>query len=100
MRVRTNYMTMHKRRTLARAAMRRGCLDRRITCDRIGAIDLGKIEVREVGHQLRDVSAGCVHLHRHRDGVSVVLADKKYRQLQVRSAVHRLPELALARGSI
>ena len=42
----------------------------------IGAVDLGKVEVGEVGHQARDVAARRVHFHRNADGVAVVFHQK------------------------
>ena len=53
-----------------------------IAFDRIGAIHLGKIEVREISHQARDVSPRRVHVHRHGDGVAVVFHNKHDRQPQ------------------
>ena len=65
----------------------------------IGAVDLGKVEVGEVGHQAGDVAAGRVHLDRDADGVAVVFDAEDDGQLLVGGGVERLPELALRGGT-
>ncbi len=67
---------------------------------RIGAVHLGKIKIRMVGHQPRDVAARHAHLDRSADRVAVVLHAKDHRQLAVRGGVHRLPEFALRGGTL
>ena len=97
--VRPDAVAVHKRRPKAGAAVLRGSLKGAQADLRIGAVDLGKVEVGEVGHQLRDVSAGRVHFDRHADGVAVVFHAEDDRQLLIRGGVERLPELALRGGA-
>jgi hypothetical protein len=66
----------------------------------IGAVDLGKVEVGEVGDQAADVAAGHADLDRSADGVAVVFHAEDDRQLAVGGGVHCLPELALRGGTL
>ena len=80
-------MPMHQGWSLPCPAIRHGLNHRLIAFNRVGPIDLGKVEVREIGHQRRDVSPRCVHLHRCGDRVSVILDQVQHRQLSIRSRV-------------
>ena len=93
--VRPHAMAVDKRRSASCAAVRRRLLKRAQAGHGIGAVHLGKVEVGEVGHQPRDVSARRVHFNRNADGVAVVFHAEDHRQLLVRRGVERLPELAL-----
>ena len=73
MRIGPDAMPVHKCRPEARPAMLRRGLECPQAGFGIGAVDLGKMEVGEIGHQPRDVAARGVHLHRHADGIAVVL---------------------------
>ncbi len=92
-------VAVDKGRPQARAAVGHGALKGLITCLRIGAVHLCKVEVGEVGHQARDIAAGRAHLDRSADGVAVVFDTKNDRQLPVRGGIERLPELALRGGT-
>src|SRR5277367_7200084 len=96
MRVRPDHMAMHKRRTVAGAAVSDRLFKNAIACNRIGAVNFGKVEVREVGNELRDIAAGSIYLDRRGNGILVVLDHEEHRKLLVRRRIQRLPELALA----
>ena len=76
--VEPNAVAMNKRRPAAGTAM----LGRGLECAQadfgIGPVDLGEMEIREIGHQARNVAAGRVHLDRHADRVAVVLHAKDH----------------------
>ncbi len=93
--VQPHAMAMNQRRSASRAAMRSRFLKGTQANHGIVAVDLGKVEVGEVRHQPRNVSARRVHLDGHADRVAVVLNAEDHRQLSIRGGVDRLPELAL-----
>ncbi len=64
-------------RSVAGAAVGHGGLEGVQAGHGIGAVDLGKVEVGEVGDQARDVAAGRVHFDRNADGVAVVFDDRR-----------------------
>src|SRR5208282_2202674 len=100
MRVRANYVRMHKRRPMTLAAILRRSLKGAVAGHRIGAIYFFEMKVRKARNQARDASAGSLHLHRHRDGVAVILHRENYRQPAQGRGIHRLPELTLAGSAI
>ncbi len=89
-------MGMDKRRPVARAAVIRGALHGSVGDDRVGAVDLLEMEIREPGYQPRNVAAGSLHFDGHGNRVFVVLHAENHGQSPVGSRIQRLPEFAFA----
>ena len=100
MRIRPRHGGMHQRRPLAGARMRHRFGQRLIRRHEIRAVHFHALQIREARDQARDVSARRLPLHRHRNGVAVVLDQKHQRQVFQARRVHRFPELALAGGAL
>src|SRR5258706_12217649 len=96
MRIRTDYVGMHKRRAVPFAAILRGTLKRGVTRNWIGTVNFFKMKIREARNQPRNAASGSLHFYRDRDRVAVILYGEDHRQLVESRRVHRLPELALA----
>ena len=73
MRVRADYMRVDKCRTVSGTAIAYRPDEGRIACNRIGSVNLFEMEIREAGHQPRNIAAGSLHFDRYGNGVSVVL---------------------------
>jgi len=73
-------VAVDKGRTQACAAVCNRGLEGAQTGLRVGAVHLGKVKVRKVGHEAGDVAARRIHLHRSADGVAVVLHAEDDRQ--------------------
>ena len=72
-RVGTDHVRVHKRRSDPRAAMRHGARQGSVADDWIGAVNLLEMEVGKTRDQARNISARSLHLDRHRDRVAIVL---------------------------
>src|SRR5271169_478378 len=100
MRIRSDHVGMHKSRSVALAAILNGPLKRSRTRHRIGAIHFFKMEIWEARDQPRNAASCGLDFYRHGNRVAVVLYAENHGQLAESGCVHRLPELALAGGSI
>ena len=100
MRIGADDLRVDERWSPARAGVGQRLLDRGVRGQEIGAVDALDEQVRERGHQFRDVAARGLHFHGHRDRVAVVLDDDDYREPAKAGVVQRLPELTLARGAV
>src|SRR5271166_363605 len=99
-RIRPDHMSVHKRRAITAANVIERSFEGRITRQRIGAIHLGKMEVRKSLHQIADVPARSANFYGNRNGVLVVFDEVKQRQLEIRGCVQRLPEFAFTGGAV
>jgi hypothetical protein len=63
---------------------------------KIGTVDSIDAQARKALHNPGNVAARGLDLHRHRDGVAVVLDQEEDRQLFDRGDVQGFPELAFA----
>src|SRR5690242_16095339 len=100
MRVGTDDLRVHERRTLALARVVDRLSHRFMAREQIAAVDLLHEEVREAAHELRDGAAGGVHLDGNRDRISVVFDEIHDRKLEIAGGIQTLPELAFARLSL
>ena len=66
----------------------------------VAAVALEDLQVGEAPNDRGDCATGRLVLHRHRDGVTVVLDQEQDRQPAERGAVQRLPELSLAGSAV
>ena len=87
---------MNQRGACSRAAVAGGFDHGTIGRDEIAAIGFDDPQTRKTRHQPGDVPACGLRLHRHRDGVAVVLDYEHDGQAPQARRVQRLPELALA----
>ena len=74
---------MYERRSVPAADILDCGFEDGIAGKHVGSIYLGKMEIRKVLHQLADIAAGGVYLHRNRYRVFVVFNHEQDRQLQV-----------------
>src|SRR5882672_9759499 len=93
-------MSVDEGRSKSLTAVAGGALEGGITGHRIGAVDLFEMEVGESGDQARDAAACCLDFNGNRNRVPVVFDAEDDRKLAERGSVHRLPELAFARGTV
>ena len=95
-----NHVGVNQSRPLSGAGVLRGLREDVEGGEHIAAIHFLNEETGKSGQQLGYGPAGGVDLHRHRDGVAVVLHQEDHRQLQVGRGVERLPELSLTGGPV
>src|SRR5581483_2354217 len=100
MRVWPDHVRMNKRRPNSSTTMRNCMREGAKTHNRIGAIDLFKMEIRKARNQARNISIGSLNFDRNGDRVAIVFNEKYDRQSQVGGSIQRFPELALAGGAI
>src|SRR5207244_563804 len=100
MRVRADHVRVHQRGTAAGAAPRGRLPQLGQARERIGAVDLAHQQVGEGADEARDAAPRRLHLHRHRDGVTVVLDEVEHRGFADAGRVEALPELAFRGGAL
>ena len=66
----------------------------------VGAVAAEDLQVRETFDQARDVAAGRLHRHRHRDRIAVVFDEIQHRHRLRAGRVQGFPELTLARRAV
>ena len=99
MRVRTNHLRVHERRTLAGADVCDGLAQRVVAREVVGAVHLVDLQSGEARDHARQIAARRLHFDRRRDRVPVVFDQVEHRQVAGARRVQRFPELALARRS-
>ena len=100
MRVGTDHVGVDERRAIPRTTMGHRPDKSRIRGYWIGSVDFFKMEIGESSDQPRDIPPSCLHFHRYRNRVSVVLNHKNQRQAAIGGGVHGFPELAFAGSAV
>jgi hypothetical protein len=95
-----NHMGMDESGTAALAAILDCFLAYRVAFQRVGAVTLGDMQIRETAGQTGDAAARGLDLDRDGDGVAVIFDQIQEWQFLGASGVERLPEFALAGSAV